>query len=99
VEEAETGARGLEVIQRSRPDVVLVDIGLPDLDGCSVARAVRSLRGGDSYLLIAITGYGAAADRLRTSEAGFDAHLTKPVDEDELARLLVSEKPRSPPAF
>ncbi len=99
VEEAETGARGLEMIQHSRPDVVLVDIGLPDLDGCSVARAVRSARGGESCLLIALTGYGAAADRLRTSEAGFDAHLTKPVDEDELARLLVSEKPRSPPAF
>ena len=92
VEEAETGERGLEVIQHSRPDVVLVDIGLPDLDGCSVARAVRSARGGDAYLLVAITGYGAAADRRRTSEAGFDAHLTKPLDEDELARVVVSEK-------
>jgi signal transduction histidine kinase/ActR/RegA family two-component response regulator len=92
VEEAETGERGLEIIQRSRPEVVLVDIGLPDLDGCSVARAVRSARGGDAYLLVAITGYGGAADRRRTSEAGFDAHMTKPLDEDELARILVSEK-------
>ena len=92
VEEAETGKRGLEIIQHSRPDVVLVDIGLPDLDGCSVARAVRSAQGGDAYLLVAITGYGAAADRHRTSEAGFDAHLTKPLDEDELARILLSER-------
>jgi signal transduction histidine kinase/ActR/RegA family two-component response regulator len=92
VEEAETGERGLEIIQRLHPDVVLLDIALPDLDGCSVARAVRSARGGDTCLLVAITGYGAATDRLRTSEAGFDAHLTKPLDKDELARILVSER-------
>jgi two-component system, sensor histidine kinase len=96
VEEADTGRRGLEMIQHSRPDVVLVDVGLPDLDGCAVARAVRSERGGDAYLLVAITGYGGAADRLRTREAGFDAHLTKPLDEDELARILGSER-RPPP--
>jgi CheY-like chemotaxis protein len=92
VEEAETGESGLDIIQHSRPDVVLLDIGLPDLDGCSVARAVRSTRGGDACLLIAITGYGTAADRLRTSQAGFDAHLTKPLDKDELARIIVSER-------
>ncbi|MGH7289034.1 MAG: ATP-binding protein [Myxococcota bacterium] len=91
VEEAETGERGLEIIQRSHPDVILMDIGLPDLDGCSVARAVRSARGGNACLLVAITGYGGAADRRRTSEAGFDAHLTKPLNEDELARILVSK--------
>jgi signal transduction histidine kinase/ActR/RegA family two-component response regulator len=94
VEEAETGARGLEIIQHSCPDVVLVDIGLPDLDGCSVARAVRSARGGKTPLLVAVTGYGGVADRRRTSEAGFDAHLTKPFDTDELARILVSEERR-----
>ncbi|HET9750553.1 MAG TPA: hybrid sensor histidine kinase/response regulator, partial [Casimicrobiaceae bacterium] len=61
---------------------------LPDLDGCSVARAVRSERGGDAYLLVAITGYGGAADRLRTREAGFDAHLVKPVDPETLQRTI-----------
>ena len=95
VEEAETGARGLEIIQRSHPEVVLVDIGLPDLDGCAVARAVRSARGGEALLLVAITGYGAAADRRRTREAGFDAHLTKPLAEDELARILAAGSRRS----
>ncbi len=95
VEEAETGERGLELIQRSHPEVVLVDIGLPDLDGCAVARAVRAARGGEACLLVAITGYGAAADRRRTREAGFDAHLTKPLDEDELARILAGENRRS----
>src|SRR5262245_40581332 len=92
VEEAESGERGLEILQRSHPDVLLVDIGLPDLDGCTVARAARSTRGGDALLLVAITGYGAAADRRRTREAGFDAHLTKPFDERELARILASEE-------
>jgi signal transduction histidine kinase/ActR/RegA family two-component response regulator len=92
VEEADTGRRGLERIQRSRPDVVLVDLGLPDLDGCSVARAVRSERGGDALLLVAITGYGGDADRRRTREAGFDAHLTKPLDEEALARILSSDR-------
>jgi signal transduction histidine kinase/CheY-like chemotaxis protein len=95
VEEAETGERGLEIIQRSHPEVVLIDIGLPDLDGCAVARAVRSSRGGEACTLVAITGYGAAADRRRTREAGFDAHLTKPLDEDELARILAAESRRS----
>jgi signal transduction histidine kinase/ActR/RegA family two-component response regulator len=91
VEEAETGELGLELIQRSHPEVVLVDIGLPDLDGCAVARAVRSARGGEAVLLVAITGYGGAADHGRTREAGFDAHLTKPLKENELARILASE--------
>ena len=88
--EAECGARGIEVVEESRPDVVLVDLGLPDLDGCAVARAVRASRGGEDYVLIAVTGYGTAADRRRTEEAGFDAHLTKPLDETELSRILAS---------
>jgi signal transduction histidine kinase/ActR/RegA family two-component response regulator len=95
VDEAETGERGLELIQLSRPDVVLVDLGLPDLDGCSLARAVRSAPEASATLLVAITGYGGAADRRRTSEAGFDAHLTKPFDADELARILVAERRRT----
>ena len=60
-----------------------------------VARAVRSERGGDALLLVAITGYGGDADRRRTREAGFDAHLTKPLDEEALARILSSD--RRPP--
>jgi len=94
VEEADTGKRGLEMLEHSHPDVVLLDIGLPDLDGCTVARAVRSSRGGDDCTLVAITGYGAVADRHRTSEAGFDAHLTKPFDEDELARIVAEGRNR-----
>jgi CheY-like chemotaxis protein len=90
VEEAENGGRGLEIIHVSHPEIVLVDLGLPGLDGYAVARAVRSAPRGDAVLLVAITGYGRPKDRRRAQEVGFNAHLTKPVDPDELARVLLS---------
>src|SRR5262249_41796898 len=64
------------------------DLGLPGLDGYEVARRIRALPDGESYLLIAITGYGAARDRERSAEAGFDAHLIKPVDAEQLLAIL-----------
>ena len=90
VEEAGTGRQGLEVVQATRPDVVLVDLGLPDLDGYEVAAAVRSMPGGDRLVLIAVTGYGAPRDRRRSKEVGFDAHFTKPVDPQLLERVIAS---------
>jgi CheY-like chemotaxis protein len=72
-----------------QPEIVLVDLGLPDIDGYAVARAVRAAPGGDAILLVAITGYGAASDRRRADDAGFDAHLTKPVNPQELADILL----------
>ena len=89
VEQAECGALGLDIVQRARPDVILVDLGLPDIDGCAVAEAVRAAPGGDAILLIAITGFGRAKDRLRSADAGFDAHLTKPISPRQLAELLL----------
>ena len=89
VEEAETGARGLEIVRASRPEIVLVDLGLPGLDGYAVAQAVRAAPGGDAVLLVAITGYGGPQVRRRTQEVGFDAHLTKPVDLEELGRIIL----------
>jgi signal transduction histidine kinase/ActR/RegA family two-component response regulator len=88
VEEAATGGRGLELVRASRPEIVLLDLGLPDLDGYAVARSVRSSPGGDTILLVAISGYGRPEDRRQAQEAGFDAHLTKPVNADELAKIL-----------
>ena len=89
MEEAAGGTQGLDVVRRQRPGVVLVDLGLPDIDGYAVARAVRAAPQGDAILLVAITGYGATSDRRRAEEAGFDAHLTKPIGPNELAEILL----------
>jgi len=87
VEEAADGAGGLARAETTRPDIVLVDIGLPGMDGYEVARRIRSQRGA-APILVAITGYGQADDRRRSLEAGFDAHLTKPVSPDHLTHVL-----------
>jgi CheY-like chemotaxis protein/nitrogen-specific signal transduction histidine kinase len=88
VHEAETGPQGIECALRLRPDATLVDIGLPLLDGYDVAQQIRAAPEGRGLLLIALTGYGSKSDRARAAEAGFDRHLTKPIDFDELYRLL-----------
>ncbi len=89
VEVAEDGSQGLEIAHTKHPDVALIDIGLPGLDGYEVARRMRP-PGGDRPRLIALTGYSQPEDRRRASEAGFDAHLVKPVDPAELSRLLAT---------
>jgi len=92
VQIAYTGPAGLKIAQRWLPDIVLLDIGLPDLDGYEVARRLRSSQtpgvAGRKMKLIALTGYGRDADKALAFEAGFDAHLTKPYEFDELEKLL-----------
>jgi signal transduction histidine kinase len=88
VREARDGASGLALAAESRPDVALIDIGLPDLDGYEVARRLRAAPGGRRMGLIAITGYGQAEDQRRAYEAGFDAHLTKPVAPERLKQVM-----------
>src|SRR5262245_37249971 len=84
---AHDGATGLSAARAFRPHVILLDIGLPDMDGYAVARHLRGEDlGGD--LLVALTGYGEAQDRERARQAGFDRHLTKPVDPDALVALV-----------
>jgi signal transduction histidine kinase/CheY-like chemotaxis protein len=87
VEAAEDGLRGLEKIIESQPDVALVDIGLPGIDGYEVARRTREALGRSIYL-IALTGYGQTEDRKRALDAGFDVHLTKPADFVDLQNVL-----------
>jgi signal transduction histidine kinase len=84
VVEATDGPGGLAAIQDARPHVALVDVGLPGFDGYEVARRIRAVAEGKSIRLIALTGYGQPDDRRRALEAGFDAHLVKPVDFDTL---------------
>ena len=87
VDTAEDGPQGVAKAVAVRPQVALIDIGLPGMDGYEVARQVRAALG-DAIFLIALTGYGQIEDRRRASEAGFNAHLVKPVDMQALATLL-----------
>jgi PAS domain S-box-containing protein len=85
---ARDGRSGVELARALRPDVVLCDIGLPDLDGYQVARAIREDHTLGSTRLIAMSGYALPEDRARARAAGFEAHLAKPCDLEELVRLL-----------
>jgi len=88
VHTAADGAEALEVAADCRPDVVLLDIGMPKLDGYEVARRIRAEPWGKSTVLIALTGWGQDEDRRRSREVGFDSHLVKPLDPDALSTLL-----------
>jgi CheY-like chemotaxis protein len=85
---AHDGFAALEIARTDRPDVVLLDLGMPGMDGYEVARRLRREPGLENALLAAVSGYGQEEDLRRTREAGFDDHLTKPVDMAQLQGLL-----------
>ena len=85
---ARTGPAGLELVREARPDVVLCDIGLPDMDGVEVCRRVKALALEPRPVMVALTGWGMDEDRRRTAEAGFEHHLVKPVVPDRLRAIL-----------
>ncbi len=87
------GAEGLKLAEKFRPDVVLLDIGLPKLNGYEVARALRKQPWGKSMVVVALTGLGQVEDRQRSNEAGFDGHLVKPVDLASLTQFLADAPP------
>jgi PAS domain S-box-containing protein len=88
VELAENGPEGVQKAAAFQPDVALVDIGLPGLDGFGVAQRIRALANGNGITLIALSGYGRPEDRSQALDSGFDSYLTKPVDPEVLNRLL-----------
>jgi CheY-like chemotaxis protein len=90
---AHDGADALRLAREFRPQVILLDIGLPDMDGYAVAHRLRAEDLGGE-MLVALTGYGEAQDRARAQQAGFDRHLTKPVDPKALQDLLSKGAPR-----
>jgi signal transduction histidine kinase/ActR/RegA family two-component response regulator len=92
---AETGAEGLRRACDSKPDVALIDIGLPELNGYDVARGIREANSAwaKDVKLVALTGYGRDSDRERALEAGFDSHLVKPIDLEVLAKTLGARDP------
>jgi signal transduction histidine kinase len=88
VHTAGDGAQALEVAAQCRPHVVLLDIGMPKLDGYEVARRIRAEPWGKAAVLIALTGWGQDEDRRRSREVGFDSHLVKPLDPEALSAML-----------
>ncbi len=89
--ESHTAYDGQDAVDRAAslsPDAVLLDIGMPRLNGYEAAAQIRQQPGGDQMLLIAATGWGQDEDRERTSAAGFDSHLVKPINHEELNQLL-----------
>jgi CheY-like chemotaxis protein len=88
VYEATDGRQGIDAALRLRPDVALIDLGLPEMDGYEVARQIRAADERRTILLVAVTGYGSPEDRERCFVAGFDLHLVKPVDPTTLADVL-----------
>jgi CheY-like chemotaxis protein/anti-sigma regulatory factor (Ser/Thr protein kinase) len=93
VEALFTPEQALQHVQQSPPEVMLLDIGLPGMNGYEVARRVRAMPGGAGIRLIALTGYGQAEDRRRALDAGFDDHLVKPVEPERLQQLLAGTSP------
>jgi PAS domain S-box-containing protein len=87
---AHDGIEAVEAIEKHRPEVVLLDIGLPNLNGYEVCRRIREQPWGKDIMVIALTGWGQEDDRRRSEEAGFNGHLVKPVDYDKLLELLSS---------
>ncbi|MCC7055183.1 MAG: response regulator [Gemmatimonadaceae bacterium] len=88
VEVAYDATEAIAAVTRHAPDVALLDNGLPGMNGYELCQVLRSLPGSDALVLVALTGWGSAADRARAERAGFDAHFTKPVAIDELVALL-----------
>lgn len=95
---ASDGLEALEVVDEFHPDVALLDIGMPKLNGYETARRLRQDRCGREILLVALSGWGQDADRVKSSNAGFDVHLVKPVDIAEIQRLLARRDPSRQPA-
>ncbi|HEY5930245.1 MAG TPA: response regulator, partial [Burkholderiales bacterium] len=100
VETANDGVEAVSEAQRFRPDMILLDIGMPRLNGYDAARRIREQAWGKDIMLVALTGWGQEEDRRKSRDAGFDEHLVKPVDHDTLMKLLEARaaKQRAPSA-
>jgi CheY-like chemotaxis protein len=95
VEIANNARETFQAVRRMRPEAVLLDIGLPEMDGYEIARRLRADPAAKRVHLIALTGYGQEHDRERSREAGFGAHLVKPAD-IEAVNLILASLPRGP---
>ena len=85
------GQEAVNLARQERPDIILLDLGMPDMDGLTAARLIREQPGGAGIRIIALTGWGQERDRQRTREAGIGEHLVKPVDPESLLTLLETQ--------
>ena len=85
---AEDGHQGLAAVHQCRPDVALIDVGIPGINGFELARQIRATDVGPKVRLIAVTGYGREEDRRAAQDAGFDDHFLKPINPAELRKVL-----------
>jgi CheY-like chemotaxis protein len=92
VDHATSGREALERAAEFKPDIALVDLGMPDRDGFEVARRIREIPGLNNVVLVAQTGWGSDEDRRRSAEAGFDIHLVKPVTATALDEIVKTAK-------
>ena len=90
------GRSALAMVQAAPPDMIIMDLGMPGMDGYETARAIRNQPGAERILMLALTGWGQNDARQRTEEAGFDHHLVKPVELDQIVRLAGAHRPRAP---
>jgi two-component system CheB/CheR fusion protein len=90
-----SGEAALEAIQDFKPDVVLLDIAMPDMDGYELARRIRQLIDFKYVVIVAITGYGQPSDREKSKDAGIDHHLVKPITLDDLKAILAEWEART----
>jgi len=93
VEVAHDGLEALEKLPVFRPDIVLMDIGMPHLNGYDACARMRVLPEGKGITIVALSGWGQDEDRRRSEEAGFDQHIVKPVDRATLERVIAGSKP------
>jgi CheY-like chemotaxis protein len=91
--EAEEGRTGLELLKTELPDLAVIDVGLPGLDGWQIASSFRKEPASDRVLLAALTGHGTPEAHERSRPAGFDLHLIEPIDPDVVQNLLVGNLP------
>jgi len=88
VSTAYTGHKAVAMAEATKPQMALLDIGLPDLNGFEVAKSIRAQPFASNMLIVAISGYGTGEDKQKAFDAGFDYHFTKPISSDQLDRLL-----------
>lgn len=89
---AHDGLEALEAAEHFRPDVILLDIGMPKLNGYEVCRRIREQPWGKDVLIIAVSGWGQESNRLQSEQSGFDHHMVKPVDFSALAKVLAGKQ-------